>query len=197
MNIKSNFTKNSIKFIILTFAVAALSSCSDKATLSESTALDAVNAYLNANPNFETINMEIGEVKFKSKKDAEKLQAYKELANKGYIDFELSKQKKKFLSKDSIFTYEVKLTDKSRTFVLKQKKDKIEVKAFEYQLDEDEKAKIEISGKKSGSVVVTLKKVRTDFAVLADDKNPHSPFITKTYKLKYKKEEGWIVTKDK
>ncbi|MGM5630567.1 hypothetical protein O2K51_06645 [Apibacter raozihei] len=185
------------KVLCLAFVLTGFLSCGDKAALSESTAVNAVEKYLKSYPIYETTEMEIGEVRFKIKRDEQKLVAYKNLASKGYINFELSKQKKKFLSKDSIYIYEVKLTDKARPFVFKQKKEKVEVKTYEYQLDEKEQAKIELSGKKSGNAVVTLQKINTDFAELTADKNPHSSFITKSFTLKYKKEEGWVVTKDK
>ena len=195
MNKHNIFSTRFFQQITFVFLVTGLSSCGDKAKLSDSTAREAVEMYLNSNPIFETTGLEIGEVKFKLKKEEKKLQAYKELAYKGYIDLQLSKQKKKFLSKDSIYVYEIRVTDKTKPFVLTQKKDQIEVKAFEYQLDDKEKPRIEVSGKKAGNATVLLKKINTDFAVLTQDKNPHSSFVTRTFKLRYKKEEGWVVVK--
>jgi hypothetical protein len=196
MNIDNTFGRL-IKIIFPILLLTGLTGCEDKEYLSESIAINAVEAYLKSNPIYEAANMQIGEVKFKLKKDENKLHAYKNLAGKGYIDFKLSKKKKKFLSKDSVFVYEVKLTDKARPFILKQKKEKVTVKSFDYQLDGKEKARIELSGKRSGKVVLTLKKTDTDFASLAEDRNPHSSFITQTFTLRYKKDKGWIVTKSK
>ncbi len=191
MNFSGHFLRNSVLILIFLGFI----SCGDKISLSENTALSTVETYLKANPVYETADFEIGEISFKGKKDADKLQAYKGLADKGYIKFELAKQKKKFLSKDSTFVYEVGLTDKSRPFVFKQKKNKAEVKTFEYRLDEKESPKVEMSGKKSANVTVHLKKTSTDFSVLTTDKNPHSSFITKTFKLRYDKEGGWTVAR--
>ncbi len=186
-----------LETVIFTLLFTIFFSCGNRENLSESTAVDAIENYLKANPVYETTDLEIGEITFRGKRDADKLQAYKELASKSYIDFDLAKQKKQFLSKDSAYVYEVKLTDKSRPFVFKQKKDKAEVKTVEYQLDKKETPKIEPSGKRSANVTITLKKVKTDFASLTVDKNPNSSFITRTFKLRYDKERGWEVTRGK
>lgn len=188
--------KYPLRIFIIIILIIECVSCGDRASLSDNTALSAVQAYLKTNPIFETTIFNIGKVKFNSKNQKE-LNAYKKLAAEGYIEMRLEKEKKKFLSKDSVYTYTVTLTDKTGPYVQKQKKEKVEIRTFEFQLDEKEKAKIELTSKNSGKVIVTLKKVETDFAVLNKDKNPNSPFITKTFKLKYKENEGWVVTKEK
>lgn len=193
INLKNLLWKASFLFIIS----LSFTACGDKASLSEDVALNSIEAYLKSNPIYETVEINIGEVKFSLKKDKNYLKAYKELEEKGYVNLNLVKQKKKFLSKDSVFTYEVKLTEKARPFVLKQKKETVEVKSLEYQLGDKEQARIELTGKKTAKAVLTLKKVANDFSILGYDKNPHTDFIVKTFNLNYKKDKGWIVTKSK
>ncbi|QYN51115.1 MULTISPECIES: hypothetical protein [Apibacter] len=193
INLKNLLWKAAFLFIIS----LSFTACGDKASLSEDVALNSIEAYLKSNPIYETVEINIGEVKFSLKKDKNDLKAYKELEEKGYVNLNLVKQKKKFLSKDSVFTYEVKLTEKARPFVLKQKKETVEVKSLEYQLGDKEQARIELTGKKTAKAVLTLKKVVNDFSILGYDKNPHTDFIVKTFNLNYKKDKGWIVTKSK
>lgn len=193
INLKNLLWKAAFLFIIS----LSFTACGDKASLSEDVALNSIEAYLKSNPIYETVEINIGEVKFSLKKDKNDLKAYKELEEKGYVNLNLVKQKKKFLSKDSVFTYEVKLTEKARPFVLKQKKETVEVKSLEYQLGDKEQARIELTGKKTAKAVLTLKKVANDFSILGYDKNPHTDFIVKTFNLNYKKDKGWIVTKGK
>lgn len=193
INLKNLLWKAAFLFIIS----LSFTACGDKASLSEDVALNSIEAYLKSNPIYETVEINIGEVKFSLKKDKNDLKAYKELEEKGYVNLNLVKQKKKFLSKDSVFTYEVKLTEKARPFVLKQKKETVEVKSLEYQLGDKEQARIELTGKKTAKAVLTLKKVANDFSILGYDKNPHTDFIVKTFNLNYKKDKGWIVIKSK
>lgn len=193
INLKNLVWKAAFLFIIS----LSFTACGDKASLSEDVALNSIEAYLKSNPIYETVEINIGEVKFSLKKDKNDLKAYKELEEKGYVNLSLVKQKKKFLSKDSVFTYEVKLTEKARPFVLKQKKETVEVKSLEYQLGDKEQTRIELTGKKTAKAVLTLKKVANDFSILGYDKNPHTDFIVKTFNLNYKKDKGWIVTKSK
>lgn len=184
-------------FSLFIFSFFFLGVSCDKATLSESNAWDAVDKYLKVNPIYETVTMSLGEVKFSPNKDSRELSAYKKLAQEGYITFEAIKQKKKFLSKDSILTYEVKLTDKAKPWVLNQKKNQVEVKSIEYQLDKKDDPKIELTGKKSGKAILNLHKANTVFSILSEDNNPHTTFITQTFLLNFKKDKGWEVTKSK
>jgi hypothetical protein len=40
-------------------------------------------------------------------------------------------------------------------------------------------------------------KVETDFYPFDDNKGSNSDFLTKTYKLRHKKDQGWVVTSEK
>jgi hypothetical protein len=198
MNTKNSILDNFLwKTVFLLIVGMTIIACRDKATLTEDVALNSIEAYLKSNPIYETVNITIGEVKFSLKKDKNDLKAYKNLEEKGYLNLMLIKQKKKFLSIDSVFTYKVKLTEKAHPYVLKQKKETVELKSLEYKLGDKEQARIELTGKKTAKAVLTLKKVTNDFSIVGYDKNPHTDFIVKTFNLSYKKDKGWIVTKSK
>ncbi|SMC78676.1 hypothetical protein [Pedobacter africanus] len=176
--------------LLLVFAV----SCSNNAVLDQGTATAIVTDYLKTNPVYETEKLQLGELKFKSKSDKTELAKYKELEQKGFVEMELQQQKKKFLSKDSAYVYLLSLTDKSKPFVLKQEENKVTVKVIEYTLDEDKPVNVEKRNNKTAKVTVMLKKVKNAFSVFYKDKNTGSSFITKTFKLKFKKESGWTVS---
>lgn len=169
-------------------------SCSNNAVLDQGAATDLVMDYLKANPVYETEQLELGEVKFKSKNHRATLANYKDLQDKGFVVMELQEQKKKFLSKDSAYVYQISLTDKSKPYVLKQEQNKATLKVIEYTPDEDQPVNIDKSSNKTAKVTIMLKKVKNAFTVFYKDKNTGSNFITKTFKLKYKKESGWVVT---
>ncbi|WP_316811192.1 hypothetical protein [Pedobacter heparinus] len=178
-------------YLLFTILIAA---CSNNAVLDQSAATDLVSDYLKANPVYETQQLELGEVKFKSKNDKAALASYKDLQDKGFVVMELQEQKKKFLSKDSAYVYQISLTDKSKPYVLKQEQNKATLKVIEYAQDEDKPVSVDKSSNKTAKVTVMLKKVKNAFTVFYKDQNTGSNFITKTYKLKYKKESGWAVT---
>ncbi len=171
-----------------------ITGCGNNAVLEQSTASSLVAAYLKSNPVYELEKIELGEIKFKSATDKEKLAKFKELSSNGYVDMQLQKQKKKFLSKDSSYVYMVTLTDKSKTYILKQEQNKATVKVMEYVLDKDNPATLDKAGNKTAKVTVMLKKEPNAFTVFYKDKNTGSNFITKTYKLKYNKKAGWAVS---
>lgn len=171
-----------------------ITGCSNNAALDQSSAADLVDTYLKSNPVYETEKIALGELKFKSNSDKEDLAKFKELASKGYVEMQLQEQKKKFLSKDSNYVYLITLTDKSKPFVIKQEQNKATVKVMEYALDEDKPATLDKAGNKTAKVTIMLKKVQNAFTLFYNDKNNGSNFITKTYKLKYNKEAGWVVT---
>jgi hypothetical protein len=198
MNTQNTILDNFLwKAAFLFFVSMGLTACGDKATLTEDIAINSIEAYLKTNPIYETADITIGEVKFSLKKDKKDLKAYKDLDEKGYLNLSLVKQKKKFLSTDSVFTYNVKLTEKARPYVIKQKKGTVELKSLEYKLGDKEQARIELTGKKTAKVILALKKIANDFSIIGYDKNPHTDFIIKTFNLNYKKDKGWIVTKSK
>ena len=168
--------------------------CGNNVALDQSAASDLVNDYLKSKPVYESEKIALGEIKFKSNSDKMELQKFRELRDKDFIEMELLDQKKKFLSKDSVYVYLITLTDKSKPYILKQERNKATVKVMEYHLDESKLARLDKSGNKNATITVMLKKVKNAFTIFYDDKNTGSDFITKTYKLKYQKEQGWIVT---
>lgn len=179
--------------LCITCTTLLLAACGNNAMLDQSTATKLVATYLKSNPVYETVKIDLGEIKFKSKNDKQDLGKYKDLQKEGYVELNLQDQKKKFLSKDSNYVYQVTLTDKSKPFILKQEKNEATVKAIGYIMDEDKPATIDKSANKSAKVTVMLKKDKNPFTVFYHDKNVGGNFITKTFKLKYKKEDGWIV----
>ncbi|MNE44166.1 hypothetical protein D3C80_1383800 [compost metagenome] len=170
-----------------------ITGCGNNAILEQSTASDIISAYLKSNPVYESEKINLGEIKFKSGSDKDELAKFKELSNNGYVEMQLQKQKKKFLSKDSSYVYMITLTDKSKPYVLKQEQNKATVKVMEYVLDNDKPATLDKAGSKTAKVTIMLKKQQNAFTVFYKDKNTGSNFITKTYKLKYNKKEGWAV----
>lgn len=173
-----------------------LASCGNNAMLDQNTATKLVAAYLQSNPEYETVKVDLGAIKFKSKNDKLNLLKYQDLQKEGYVAMTLQDQKKKFLSRDSSYVYLITLTDKAKPFVLKQEKDQATVKGIAYLMDESKPGTIDKSANKSAKVTVLLRKDKNPFTVFYQDKNVGGNFITKTFKLKYKKEEGWMVTGD-
>lgn len=183
--------KNYISLFL--FLLIFIAGCGNNANLDQSTASDLITGYLKSNPVYETEKITLGEIKIKNQNDKAELAKFKELDDKGYIKVALLDQKKKFLSKNSIYIYLITLTDKSKPFILKQEQNKATVKVMEYTLDEDQPATLDKSGNKSAKVTVMLKKLENAFSIFYRDKNTGSSFITKTYKLKYEKGTGWAV----
>jgi hypothetical protein len=107
----------------------------------------------------------------------------------------LQEGKKKFLSKDSSYVYIIKLTDKASDLVLKQDEDKATVKVVLYELASEKPVNFNRVNDNNAKVTVSLKKVNTVFAPFQKNQNDNSDFITKTYRLKQDKEEGWKVVK--
>ncbi|PZP49636.1 MAG: hypothetical protein DI598_07335 [Pseudopedobacter saltans] len=123
------------------------------------------------------------------------LEHYRQLANEDYITLDLVKSKKKFLSKDSSFIYSVKLTQKASPYVIKQDANSATVKAVTYELTDDKLVDFTKVNAATAKVTVSLKKVNTPFASFQKNPEENSEFLTKTYRLKYDKEEGWKVKK--
>ncbi|MFI5450930.1 hypothetical protein ACHMWN_02130 [Pedobacter sp. UC225_61] len=134
-------------------------------------------------------------MKFNSEKEMKELANYRALANDGYISLSLIEAKKKFLSKDSSFVYVIKLTDKASDLVLKQDADKATVKAVTYELASEKPVDFNRVNDNNAKVTVSLKKVNTPFAAFDKNQENNSNFITKTYRLKLSKDEGWKVNK--
>ena len=181
--------------ILLSLFVFAFGGCKNIATINADEAGEVITDYLKANPEYKTTRFSFGEMKFNSEKEMKELANYRALANDGYISLSLIEAKKKFLSKDSSFVYVIKLTDKASDLVLKQDADKATVKVVTYELASEKPVDFNRVNDNNAKVTVSLKKVNTPFA--AFDKNPenNSNFITKTYRLKLSKDEGWKVNK--
>lgn len=186
--------KNQFLFL-LTLAVFAFGGCKNVAKINADEAGEVITDYLKANPEYKTARFNFGEMKFNSDKDLKELAKYKQLASEGYISLTLQEAKKKFLSKDSSYTYVIKLTDKASDLVLKQEEDKATVKVMNYELASEKPVNFNRVNDNNAKVTVTLKKIYTSFAPFQKGEDQHSNFITKTYRLKLNKEEGWKVVK--
>lgn len=173
-----------------------LGACGDKRELNERIAMNEIEYYLENFPEYETTELEYGEMSFNSNKDAEMLDAYEQLEKYGYVRLELLKEKKKFLSRDSVFTYNVFLTDKAIPFVTKKTSSKASVKTFEYVLDKNEGVLLEPSGKNRVKATATLKQQETDFAILAKKNRASSAsFLKKTYTFRFDETSGWAISR--
>ncbi len=177
------------------FTVIAFGGCNNPSTINGSEAGDVITTYLKGNPEYKTDHFYFGEIKFNSKKERAELENYKTLANDGYISMTLIEGKKKFLSSDSSYTYNIKLTDKASELVLKQESDKATVKVVDYILSDEKPVNFSRVNDNNAKVTVTLKKENTVFAPFQKNSDENSNFITKTYRLKLDKEEGWKVKK--
>jgi hypothetical protein len=186
--------KNQILTAFVLIAIA-FTSCKDVAKITDEEAGDVITDYLKANQEYKTARFHFGEMKFNSKSEMLELEKYKTLEDEGYVSMTLQEGKKKFLSKDSSFVYIIKLTDKASDLVLKQDEDKATVKVVLYELNSDKPVNFNRVNDNNAKVTVSLKKINTVFAPFQKNQNDHSDFITKTYRLKLDKEEGWKVNK--
>lgn len=191
MTISRNFF-----FLFTLLGLTVFSSCADKKNLTERVALNELSFHLENNPVFETVILEYGDVKFNSQKDANKLENYLLLEKYGYVEMELEKEKKKFLSRDSVYSYLIHLKDKSIPYVIKKNDKTFEVKSFYYELDQDQGALIEQTGKNRVKVTVTLLRKDTDFSMFDEkSKAANSTYIKKSYNFRFDEQSGWQVSK--
>lgn len=187
------FTMKKLTIYILSFLIVGFTACKTKTTINQEEAGEVITDYLKANPEYKTTRFNFGEIKFNSTNDMFELGKYKTLASKGLVTLDLKTAKKKFLSKDSSFVYQIMLTDKASPLVLKQDRDKATVKVVEYVLADEKPVDFSQVNSSTAKVTVSLKMVTTDFEPFDKDANNNSNFITKTYKLKLSKDEGWKV----
>lgn len=181
--------------IVLAFAIL-MASCSDNRVLDERIAMNEVAYFLENNPVYETAELPYGEVRFKQQNDSSRLDSYKHLEQYGYLRMELLKEKKRFLSKDSTFTYHIYLTDKSIPHVLDKTDTKATVRTYYYELDDTQEALIEQTGKNRAKVTVTLNRRETDFAMFAQKTTgSNSSFIKKSYTFRFDENSGWRIAK--
>lgn len=178
--------------IILTFAFGG---CKNTGKINADEAGEVITDYLKTNQEYKTGKFHFGEIKFNSKSEMLELEKYKKLEAEGYIEMTLEEGKKKFLSKDSSFVYTIKLKDKASDLILKQNEDKATVKVVLYELSNEKPVNFNQVNDHQAKVTVTLKKVNTAFAPFQKNKEENSDFITRTYRLKLDKEEGWKVAK--
>ncbi|WP_410219924.1 hypothetical protein [Pedobacter sp.] len=183
------------KIVFLALITLIVVSCKDKTSINADEAGKEVTKYLQSNPEYKTGKVSLGELKFNSEKEYKELEAYQKLEQEGYINLTRVNAKKKFLSKDSSFVYMVKLTDKASAFVLKQQKDNATVKAVNYELSDEKPVDFSVVNSSNAKITVTLKKVNTPFFFFEKNPDDSADFINKTYRLKYKKETGWSVTR--
>ncbi len=182
-------------FTILVLFTIAFTSCKNVGKINADEASDVITNHLEANQEYKTARFHFGEMKFNSKSEMLDLEKYKALEDEGYIAMTLQEGKKKFLSKDSSFVYLIKLTDKASDLVLKQDEDKATVKVVLYELASEKPVNFNQVNDNNAKVTVSLKKQNTVFAPFQKDPSDNSEFITKTYRLKLDKEEGWKVVK--
>lgn len=181
--------------IVCLFAafVTLAAACKDGTSINQDDASEVITEYLESRPEYKTVSFKFGEIRFHGRKDREELNKYRSLEEQGFIKMDLDEQKKRFLSKDSIYTYRVTLAGKSSPLVIDQGKEKAAVIALKYVLDGSKPVNFIKTGNKSAKVTVSLKKEGTAFYPFMDPRESNSEFITKTYKLKLKKDSGWAV----
>lgn len=183
------------KTILVILIASTLFACKNTSTINTDEAGKVIITYLKGNPEYKTTRFDFGELKFNTEKEYAELENYRQLANDGYITLTRLSAKKKFLSKDSSYVYSAKLTQKASEYVLKQDADKATVKAVTYELTDEKPVDFSKVNDATAKVTVSLKKVNTPFAAFEKKPEENSEFLTKTYRLKYDKEEGWKVRK--
>lgn len=184
------------KILLLFIAgLFAITGCKNVAKINADEAGEVITEYLKFNQEYKTAKFSFGEIKFSSEKDMVELAKYRQLATDGYVALALVEAKKKFLSKDSSYTYLIKLAEKSSDLVLKQEQDRATVKVVLYELADEKPVNFNRVNDNNAKVTVTLKKVDTPFAPFQKRADENSEFITKTYRLRMHKEEGWKVVK--
>lgn len=183
------------RFLIIVSLLIVALGCKNVATINAEEAGEKITDYLKANPEYKTARFNFGELKFNSEKDMKELEKYRRLAEQGYVSLSLQSAKKKFLSKDSSYVFQIRLTDKASELVLKQDDDKATVKVVQYELASEKPVDFNRINDNNAKVTVSLKKINTAFAPFQKNASENSNFITQTYRLKFDKEEGWKVVR--
>ncbi|MGG5576603.1 hypothetical protein ACPDHL_04575 [Myroides sp. C15-4] len=186
--------KITLPFLSVLLLTVTFISCDNK-SLNSSKAITAIEAYMETQPIYESTIFTVGDTKLRTRKDADLIQQYQQLAEEGYLNLADFSTKKRFMSKDSLWQGTIKLTAKAHPYVLEQKGNKIKVKTIEYLVDKDNGFQLDSKGKKSATATVMLKKSPTPFHFLKEDKSPNTEFITRKFKMKYAEETGWKITK--
>ena len=181
-----------MRYFLFLFGFAFLVSCQSDG-LSVKQAQNLVADYIENYPVYESENIRIGEVKLSYRKDADKIRLIQQLADEGYLSVEEFKNKKKFLSKDSLWVSTIGLERPASKYVITQKKNKVELQTYRYVLQEDSEVSLKMNRKNKATVTAKLIKEPTPFAGLGKDKNPNTTFITRGFDLKYHQDRGWEV----
>ena len=177
-------------FFILVFCLI-LVACSD-GKLSSSRAKELIEDSLEAKPLYETAHFSLGEVRYRTQKDGDKIKQLKKLEEDDYISIEEIKVKKKWLSNDSVWVVNIKCTDKALPYVTELKETRAKVKTLEYVLSNE--VTVEQKNEKSATITATFQKKETPFSFL-NKKAGGQDFIQKKYKAKYREKEGWTLSK--
>lgn len=183
-----------IKLFILLTILAIISGCAEK-SLSNKIALETIESYLNQHPIYDTAIFIPGKVKLRQSKDKELITTYTILNNQGYLSFGEISNRKKWLSKDTIWEATLSLTTKAHPYIVDQKNNKITLQTHIYTIPETAHLKVDRKGKKSALVTVMLQKKPTVFSVLKKDKNPHIDIISRQFKLKLSNNNMYEVVK--
>lgn len=186
----------SIQFLVGMAFISLIFACDNKHILNERIALTEVRYHLENNPVYETVTIDYGEVRFRKSQDSLLLDAYENLVNYGYATMDLMDERRRFLSRDSTFTYNIRLTDKAIPYVLEQSADKVTVKTYDFILEESDPIHLEQSGKNRAKVTVTLKQQETDFAMFAEkNRKANASFIKRTYNMRFDDTSGWRIAR--
>ncbi|MDO5655998.1 MAG: hypothetical protein Q4G27_07665 [Flavobacteriaceae bacterium] len=181
-------------FILILITGFSLISCKDSDQLSSRDASKLVEEYISKNPLYETGDFSTSQMRLRSEKDADLITEIRNLESENYIEIVDSKSRKKWFSKDSVMVITPVLTTKSTPFVVKQANKKTEVKTLDYRLEPKQNINFERKSKNSAVFNVVLLKEKTPFYSFGKDKHPNSEFITKKFKARYSKENGWELT---
>lgn len=181
-----------MRYLLFLFSFLCLISCQSE-SLSIKQAQNLVTDYIENYPVYESETIRIGEVKYNYRKDLDKIQLIEQLVEEGYLSVEGAKNKKKFLSKDSLWMAEIGLERPASTYVITQKKNKAELQTYRFVLQEESEISLKMHRKDKASVTIKLFKQPTPFAGLGKDEHPNTTFITRSFDLKYHQDKGWEV----
>lgn len=180
-----------MKALYYLFLFFLLISCSD--ALTRSKAEHIIKDCLKKNPKIETVKVGYGSFSFsQEERDQELLQKYKKLAAGGYLVMDSTGVLKSPYYADRV-SYNVKLSDKSKDYVLRQQEyssDKYiaEVKVFEYQVDEVTEVH-EVPALNAAEVRVIYKiSGETPFSVLRSKNEADFNVVSEAFK---KTSAGW------
>lgn len=180
---------------LLIISLLFITSCNTSGEITSAHAEGLVEEYLALNPHYETAYFDTNKMRLSSKKDAELIETIRDLEDQGLIEIVDENSRKKWFSKDSVFVITPNLTKEALPYVVKQAKNRTEVKTVEYELDDSRDILFTRKTDKSVSFNAILLKKKTPFYSFGKDKNPNSEFITKEFKAKYVEEKGWILVR--